>query len=829
MFGKEDDIYKLNVEDLEKLLTGKGDREVTHDDIVKIHTALRDIDEDGREKGFGDKIEGVVRTLKDIWGVVKQFNDPWAKIDHAASQFSKAIGQSAKQYEALRKTTIDNVRQNNISIKYNMSTEELIQAQQNYALGAGRNIAVSKEDQENLAAITAVYGDKATELSVMFEKFGVGLTDSSEHMGDMFNKAAKSGLSLQKYTDNVKKGLALAQTYTFAGGLKSMERMAQHAAKIHMDMEQVRALADKTGNVEGAITTAAKMQVLGGPFTSMADPLGMLSESWGDMEGLADRMSKITASMGRFNRATGEVNVDAFNRQRLRAYAEATGQDYNSVMETVQHQTKLGEIKSQISASAAAGLSDEMKELIENTATFKDGRAGVTIDGKFKSLNDLSEGDKEKLQALQQTEAQDIKQIAQDLASLVDRRKGFEKQLENMQATVSEWWVGPFEKMMTTKFGKITAGILTTATAFLSVRKIGKLFGKLFTHGKNLSGAGGKVVGETGPSARGISKITKKVFKPVRNVTAGLLKHGNVRDIARTGLKFGKGAGVGLGLGLAGHYVDKLTDKAVESGKIKKYGFAHSAGKIASSAAKWGAWGGGNPYATAALATVGAIVGATKLAKEKRTDALDNKLTQMGIERKGDYGAYKLKKINKALNTGKISNRNRRRLELEGDFEMLAQIDAVKKQRKDGKRQWKLEKAKARHGGDAIKRIKQATFHVDVANFTGKAFGGVSILSAPKESLAGGMKINSFKYQSTKKANEENNTIKPIDININGTLKLEGNNGQSVDIISLLKKDDTLKRALAKLLASEVERTINNRKVGGASASRQQSYGDNAR
>ena len=405
-----------------------------------------------------------------------------------------------------------------------------------------------------------------------------------------------------------------------------------------------------------------------------------------------------------------------------------------------------------------------------------------------------------------------------------------------MQASASEWLkVGIFEKMMTTKFGKAVTGILTTVTAISGLFTTGELFGKLFTHGKNLLGAGGKGVlkeGKTGATGRsikqGLRDIAAKILKneKIRNVVSKVAKNGNV---LKPGLKFAKGAGIGLALGVAGHYVDKLTDQAVENGKIKKYGFAHSAGKIASSAAKWGAWGGGNPYATAALATVGAIVGATKLAKEKRTDALDNKLTQMGIERKGDYGAYKLKKINKALNTGKISNRNRRRLELEGDFEMLAQIDAVKKQRKDEKRQWKLEKAKARHGGDAIKRIKQATFHVDVANFTGKAFGGVSILSAPKESLAGGMKINSFKYQSTKKANEENNTIKPIDININGTLKLEGNNGQSVDIISLLKKDDTLKRALAKLLASEVERTINNRKVGGASASRQQSYGDNAR
>ena len=125
MFGKEDDIYKLNVEDLEKLLTGKGDREVTHEDVVEIHDALNHIKKNTEHEGPWGEFESIIHTMQDIWGVVKQFNNPWAKIDHAASQFSKAIGQSAKQYEALRTNTIDNVRQRDISIKYNTSSTKL--------------------------------------------------------------------------------------------------------------------------------------------------------------------------------------------------------------------------------------------------------------------------------------------------------------------------------------------------------------------------------------------------------------------------------------------------------------------------------------------------------------------------------------------------------------------------------------------------------------------------------------------------------------------------------------------------------------------------------
>lgn len=917
--------------------TTEEDRTSIQNEINDLETKWRSLDARNRSNGgkvgsYVKYFEEIVSSLKNFWGIIRQFNDPWTKIDHAASQYSKTIGQTSQQYAALRKNTIANVREREIGIKYNTSTEDLIKAQQDYAVGAGRNIAVSKEDQENLAAMTAVYGNKANELAVLFEKFGVGLTNTSEHLGDMFNKAAKSGISLEKYVENVRSGLAMAQTYTFAGGLKSMERMAQHAAKIHMDMEQIRALADRSGNVEGAITTAAKMQVLGGPFASMADPLGMLSESWGDMEGLAKRLENITKTMGHFNRATGEVEVDAFNRQRLRAYAEATGQDYGRVMETVHQQAKLGEIRSQINSSSAAGLSNEMKELIENTATFKNGRAGVTINGEFKTLDQLKEGDKKELEKLQQTEAQDIKQIANDLASLKDRREGFTKQFENAMATISEGFLGHIEKSLTTLVGGMT-------TLLVSVAGIG-LIAKLFMGGANViqtirgNRVGGRSfskmkerVGEgnvAGTPRRISNKTNKKGFKATKggetkNISKpkkiqGPKEISKVQKIGEKQLQslektktFGKNLSKSGGLKgktgnlitkyagkqeakLAGKEVNKRisskmaqtagkklvtkgikgggvgfigamgnigTDIALEKGLIKNGGVMHGAFRIGSTAAEGAGMGMMlapllgplAPIAPAMGAAAGAIVGAVKFAKETRTAALDKKLAQMGIERKGDYGAKKLKKIDKALTTGKISRKVRRKMEREGDFEMLAQIDAAKEQkreekiaRKEKRKSDRLERIKARNGNsETVKRIRHATFYVDVANFEGRAFGvkkikpntnnGVSILSAPQESLSNTARIltNSNSRNNLNSQNIGPNKIEPIDININGTLKLEGKGGQSIDIIDMLKKDKTLEKAIIDLLAPSIEKEIRNRKVGGGSAANNQSYGDSAR
>jgi len=937
------------------------------DNLEREARTKAEIDRRGGKYGaISDFVKEGVQQLKNIYNVVRDFNDPWAKIDDAASKYTKAIGQNTKQYENLRKNTINNVSKSRIAIDYNMSTEELIKAQQDYAVGAGRNISVSNEDQENLAAMTAIYGGKANELAVLFEKFGVGLTDTSEHLGDMFNKAAKSGISLEKYTDNVKKGLAMAQTYTFAGGLKSMERMAQHAAKIHMDMEQVRALADKTGNVEGAITTAARMQVLGGPFASMADPLGMLSESWGDMEGLLDRMSKITATIGHFNKMTGEVKVDAFDKQRLRAYAEATGQDYSQVMETVHQQAKLGEIRSQINSSSAAGLSKEMKELIENTATFKDGRAGVTIDGEFKTLDQLKETDKKELEKLQQTEAQDIKQIARDVASLKDKREGLSKQWENAKSWISEHfkigqtekgglnWVGQrsgllkllaggslllaFSGAITKAFrtffpktrrlgdyapnmegwvGKAPRGILGKGNkqAVKTITKGGNTFNPATgvitnSKGKPLSGAAadsaaGKFGLKTGEYAR--TKAEQKIFertskqatkkgigfaftkvgaarkgaeKALTKSVGKVLGKNAYKGLLKAGPKIMKAGGIAGAVGLGLHFAEHA---ALSNGRMKKGGAEHTALHIGSKAAEFAGWGTLlGPVGTIAGAALGTIVGSVQMAKIKREMGLDNKLTQMGIERKGDYGAKKLKKIDKALTTGKISRKVRRKMEREGDFEMLAQIDAIKEQKREEKvakreakketrhtkkeerRQYKIDKAKAKHGGEMLKQIKQATFHVDVANFTGNAFGGniktsnkkratelkispfdklkektltgiktfpsVSIASAPQEKLASTIKIlSNIGGGLSNTLKQQNNKIEPIDININGTLKLEGKGGQTVDIIDMLKKDNRLLQSIVNLLSPKIEDEITKRQNGGGGKPINRSQGDNSR
>lgn len=783
-------------------------------------------------------VKNLSDNLVKVYQNFRKFIDPWAKADHAASKFTKTLGGTKAALDAIRKQSLDNVALG-FGTKYNISSEELIQAQSNYLKDIGRNINMSDNAQESMAAIRAVAGDAGLNLATQFENFGVSMADTGDHIGKMFADASKHGLSFEKYSENVTKNIRIAQNYTFKDGLKGLESMAKKATAIKLDMQQVANFADKVGNIEGAIETAGKLQVLGGPFASMADPLGMLSESLTDMEGFQDRITKLYSQMGHFDKATGEVKVSAHDKMRLRQYAEATGQDYSSIMETVNTSAKRTEIMNQIKGSKnASGFDEDMKELIANTATFKDGQAGVSIKGKFKTLDELSEKDREVMIQMTQSESEDIKQIAMDLRSLVDKEEGLGKTYDAIQGEIAspfgqllKWVHGIFDSArfaiivlggisLIKNIGSIGGSIVNLASVFkgggffkgmgnLASKALGGVKSGASTVWNGAKSLGGRMFGRT--ASRGAaSAATRGAASGVGRITAG------AGNILKSGGKFIKGVGPGLLLSVGGMVGEHYMNKALETGKMKKGGTGHYLASIGTEMAKWG--GAGlilGPWGAAIGAGIGLIKGINKAAKAKNEVIVDNQLKTLGVERKGDYRKGQLKKIDKALQTGELSDKMRRKLIQKGDLEIVKEIEKVKEQ-KEAKKKEKEE----------IRKIKLKTANITIgsANISGIDFSkgfdkrkrvtlgdridkGISIVKGYKENgLSGAWEAirGRRNHSEDNQKNSTNTGNRSFDININGSLKLTGDNGQSVDIIGELRKNPNLLRSLADMISKEI-------------------------
>lgn len=817
-------------------------------------------------------LKEAVGHIQNMGRAFSSMMDPWAKINQAASNYARSVGMSVTGMKNLQKETQKAVTSRGIALKYNMGSDELLKAQQDYLRGAGRNIRISAEEQEDLAASHSVMQGREGEFFVQYEKFGQNISSTAEHLHDMFQTASREGISFEKYSDNVAKNIRLAQTYTFRNGLKGLEDMAKKATAIRLDMQQVANFADKVSTVEGAITTGAKLQVLGGPFAQFADPLGMLNEGLNDLEGLQDRMVNIYGSLGQLNKQTGEIEISAYNKQRIKAAAQAMGVDPGAMMDSIFAKTRQNEIEAQMAGNAnVQNLSPEMRELIKNTGTFKDGKAGVSIAGKFKSLDELTQEDYGALRAESNDDSDNIRDLAVNMRSLNEAKEGFSKQSLEWQAR------------MTRFLGAIWGTLLSWGgfMKFLSFLKglgnivgsVGNMAGnawdiiKMFRGGRG--GGIGKVFGKVG---KGIGKVFSKPVGWVKGAwgklttrTAGTLSNAMSNagsSVARTaagragtsaagrtveglggkiGAKFAgstigkawaklpkglkatpKGLGVGMVAGIAGAGMDALTDSLLEKGKIKKGSGGHYAMKAGSGALQGLGYGAiAGPIGMAVGAIIGGAVNAysthRKLLKEERDKGLNNILSAKGIEKKGDYNARQLGLIDKALATGEISHRMRRKLSAQGDMAILDEINRVKEanEEKMSKRQEKLEAMKT--------KIGTANISVGVANFTGPGFGnGTSIRQAFDDVNNGKILIrgtsetgkgkgwekvkepSAYEHMRMKTAMENANSPRTFDININGTLKLTGDNGQSVDIITELRKNPQLLRSLADMISKEI-------------------------
>ena len=818
----EEELFNLkltNLRALRKQALDDGDKEEARRLINEEILLLREYRRDKKEKNIftesEKEITKAVSKIKDFYSTVKSLDDPWAKADHAASKFTKTVGGTKAAMDALRSNTIDNVAKG-IATNFNVSMEELVKAQTDYINGIGRNISIDNVAKESLAAIASFSestGIDGLGLAAQFENFGIGIEKTGDHLGKMFSDASKSGINLNKYADNVAKNIKIAQNYTFKDGIKGLESMAKKATAIKLDMQQIANFADKVNTVEGAIEASAKIQVLGGPFAAMSDPMGMLNEALNDIEGLGDRQIKLLSQFGHLNKATGEVTVGSFDKQRIKAYAEATGQDYSALMEEVHTATKQREINKQIESSARASkFDDELKEYIKNTGVIKDGKVGINTADGFKTLDQLDpEKDKEYLKQMSQGQSEDIKQIAIDLRSIKDERSGVAKAYEAWQAKmlafvghIEKWALGFFDS----GFGRTILGITASLGALKLIPATMKLFSGIsglikapFNFFKNLpikdffSGISGKIGG----------LFKGGLFKGLGGKLGGLFKGFKLPGIARSA---GGAAGT-VGRSALG-FLSKLGPLLMKGG--------------AALASPWGL------AALGTAAAVGGIVYATKKAKARNKKALETQLAEKNIELKGDYGNNRLKKIDKALQTGEISDRLRRKLIAKGDIEIVKEIE---------KRKEELEIKNGKTPEEQIKEkfnINVAEINIASANFKdfGVKYPSISlskndkqglnystfkndnfsvnnifnssplIKPSPKQNISLSEKVRERTDNFKKDIEDKIEVPKSFDININGSLKLTGDRGQSIDIIDELRKNPQMLRTLSDMIVKEI-------------------------
>ena len=186
-------------------------------------------------------------------------------------------------------------------------------------------------------------------------------------MYQMYKDVNKMGLSQKKVVKDVLANLKLANKYDFKNGTKGFIELAKWAENARFNLGALGGSIEKvqSGGLEGTITQAARLQVLGGNFAMAANPMAMTYEALADPEAYAKRMKNSFSGLGTLNQTTGETKFGLTDNLRIRAAAEAWGISVEDAKNMIREDNKKQVVRKQMGGSR---LNPDQQDAVINKA-----------------------------------------------------------------------------------------------------------------------------------------------------------------------------------------------------------------------------------------------------------------------------------------------------------------------------------------------------------------------------------------------------------------------------------------------------------------------------
>lgn len=510
------------------------------------------------------KLEGLKDYMKDmrddllgfrggVIGFLKKAVDLAFEQDSAMSKLSANYAFTRKESERFKV----NMGQAALSTTLiGVTAIDLAKSQAAYTDELGRSVMLSREGLISMAEMgvaTSLGAEGASKMAAEMELFGYGVVDSSKSIEGLMLSSKRMGLSSSAMAKKFQENLKVANSYTFKNGIEGVKSMTMFSTKFRINMQSIASLADKIATPEGAIETAANLQVLGGAFSSLADPMTLLNQGINDMEGLTKTYEKMLDGVAKIDKETGEVTIGGYDRIRLKAASEALGVSLEEMMSTARTKAKRKAIEADFNLNPVLKGNDEAMDIVASLAQFdqKNKEYKVTIGGKAIPIASLS---KENIDALQpKDDSLNLRTVAENTLGLKDTiQNGF-----NMIAQVISDEILPL-------LSDITEVVMKGFRAVSNIigkdgvdpfGGIGKGIKGLKIGGK-LASAGAKTLLTSGGKA-GLKAGLKSV--PVLGTAISLgfaIKDAFEGDWAGTGMQLGSAAaslfpGIGTGLSVA--------------------------------------------------------------------------------------------------------------------------------------------------------------------------------------------------------------------------------------------------------------------------------------
>lgn len=356
-------------------------------------------------------VELGVGFLKGIWKTAKDFGKNWMKFNDDAFRTMRQLGMTRQDIQSIQKSNIKDTMR--MGIAYGLSVDDINKFQAGLNRATGRNQILSSDAMESMAAGHVILGEEVqNELITSFDKMGGSVDVAMGHAALSFERAKAMGLNAVQLSSNVAKNMHMASRYAFKNGVDGMAKMTALSQRLKFNLQSIGGALDKASSIEGAIDMSAQMQLLGGKYAAaFGNPVELLNAGLNDAEEMVKKMVEITKGNAVFDRESGTVKINNIDRQMMKHAAQATGIDYEELLNATNSQATLEAARQDI-ARANLGLTDDQREKLATMAQYDMEKKAFTVTYASDEEGSVN-GKITKL--LSDVRAEDIDRIQQDV------------------------------------------------------------------------------------------------------------------------------------------------------------------------------------------------------------------------------------------------------------------------------------------------------------------------------------------------------------------------------------------------------------------------------
>ena len=231
--------------------------------------------------------------------------------------------------------------------------------------------------------------------------------------------------------------------FGFKNGVQGLAEMSRQSKEFRINMSEAFKLADKVMDPANAIDMVANLQVIGGAFGDLNDPLKLMYDATNNVEALQDSLIKAASGLATYNQEQGRFEILGINQRRVRDMAAAMGVDYRELTKSAIASQERMLANNDLMAKGFS-IPEKDKEFITNLAKMDNGKMVIEIpkslseefEGKSKiALEDLSQKQYETLEAnrkafedmspedIARDQVTSVLNIERDLAAMLELNK----------------------------------------------------------------------------------------------------------------------------------------------------------------------------------------------------------------------------------------------------------------------------------------------------------------------------------------------------------------------------------------------------------------------